>query len=204
MNRQTEAPSRPAGRPREFDVDAALDVAIAVFSERGYHGTSIADLTSAMGVTAGSLYKAFKDKHAIFVAAFDRYKALRNALLLERVATGATGREKIREILGHYGDSACGESGRRGCLVVGAAVELSLFDAEIAERVAHSREGIETLFGELVRLGQSDGSVSSGIDADAAACVLYSFTQGLRVIGKLGEPPEKVEKAIVSVMAILD
>ncbi|RYE63688.1 MAG: TetR/AcrR family transcriptional regulator, partial [Rhizobiaceae bacterium] len=57
--------ARTAGRPREFEIEAALDKAIVVFSEQGYHATSIADLKDAMGLTAGSLYKAFKDKKAI-------------------------------------------------------------------------------------------------------------------------------------------
>jgi tetracycline repressor-like protein len=54
------SPSR--GRPREFDIDAALDKSVLVFRERGYHATSIADLTGAMELASGSVYKAFKDK----------------------------------------------------------------------------------------------------------------------------------------------
>ena len=41
-------PARPApGRPREFDMEQALDRAVDVFSQRGYHGTSIGDWRAA-------------------------------------------------------------------------------------------------------------------------------------------------------------
>ncbi|MDA4634974.1 TetR/AcrR family transcriptional regulator, partial [Escherichia coli] len=58
---------RGRGRPREFDMNEALDKALRVFSERGYHATSIGNLTDAMQLASGSVYKAFKDKRGVFL-----------------------------------------------------------------------------------------------------------------------------------------
>lgn len=44
-----------------------------LFWERGYEGTSMADLTQAMGVNPSSIYAAFGDKHALFSLAVKRY-----------------------------------------------------------------------------------------------------------------------------------
>jgi TetR/AcrR family transcriptional regulator, transcriptional repressor for nem operon len=72
-------------------MDVALDRALLVFREHGYHAASLGDLGSAMKLTPGSIYKAFSDKRAIFLAAFDRYTDLRNAKLrqLESLARSA-------------------------------------------------------------------------------------------------------------------
>ncbi len=61
------------GRPREFDVDEALERAMRLFWERGYEGVSLTDLTKAMGITKPSLYAAFGDKKELFRKALDRY-----------------------------------------------------------------------------------------------------------------------------------
>ena len=54
------------GRPREFDIEKALDTAGELFWRKGYEGTSLSDLTGAIGITPPSFYFAFKSKAALF------------------------------------------------------------------------------------------------------------------------------------------
>ncbi|MFZ0580159.1 MAG: TetR/AcrR family transcriptional regulator [Candidatus Acidiferrales bacterium] len=61
------------GRPINFDKDAALDAAMLLFWERGFEGTSMADLTQAMGLNPSSIYAAFGDKQALFALVARRY-----------------------------------------------------------------------------------------------------------------------------------
>ncbi|MCE0540845.1 TetR/AcrR family transcriptional regulator, partial [Kineosporia rhizophila] len=61
------------GRPRGFDADQALDRAVEVFWRHGYDGTSLSDLTSAMGINRPSLYAAYGNKEQLFHRAVARY-----------------------------------------------------------------------------------------------------------------------------------
>jgi AcrR family transcriptional regulator len=195
--------TRTRGRPREFDRDAALDKALQVFAERGYHAASISELTEAMGLASGSVYKAFKDKRGIFLAAFDRYRTVRRGMLDARMAKVGTGREKIREVLAHYALSSHGAPGRCGCLVVSSANDLALFDVEAAERVAAAFTANEKLITDLLCLGQSDGSIAAEIDVAATARTLLCLTKGMRVVGKTGRSEEDMVAVAETAMKLL-
>lgn len=196
--------SRRPGRPRAFDMEAALDAAIGVFSETGYSAASITDLGQAMGLSAGSIYKAFPDKRAVFIAAFDRYKQKRDALLAAVLEEPGTGRDKLRRALEFYADAAHGASGRRGCLVVGTAAELALFDAEIAARVARAMERNQATLAGLLREGQADGSISPTLDVPTTARALLFVQQGMRVYGKTGPDRDTMLATVAVAMKLID
>ncbi len=65
--------TKPRGRPRSFDREAALRKATLTFWEQGYEATSIADLTRVMGIAAPSLYAAFGDKRTLFGEVVETY-----------------------------------------------------------------------------------------------------------------------------------
>lgn len=195
--------SRGPGRPREFDIDEALDKAIKVFCERGYHATSIGDLTEAMELTQGSIYKAFRDKRAVFLAAFDRNKVVRNEMLARAIETGKTGLERVRNALTFYVESSHGAEGVQGCLVVGSAAELAIFDADVAQRVEASFDRNERLMAELIAQGQADGSIASGIDCGATARLMLCLLQGMRVVGKTGRTRAEMAAVVEAAMRTL-
>ncbi|HEY1941597.1 MAG TPA: TetR/AcrR family transcriptional regulator [Roseiarcus sp.] len=176
--------ARGRGRPREFDLDAALDGAIEVFRERGYHATSIPDLAAAMNIAAGSLYKAFGDKHAVYLAALERY-ASGHAERRRRLASRpATARERLRDLLAAYVQLSGGFEGRRGCLMVGGAVELASRDPAVDARVASELQAVEGFLADLIAQGHGDGSIPRHVDPQATARTLICLLQGMRVVGR--------------------
>jgi TetR/AcrR family transcriptional repressor of nem operon len=201
--RETVELVRPRGRPREFDMDEALDQAIRVFCEQGYNATSIGDLIDAMGLASGSIYKAFKDKRAVFLAALDRHIVLRKEQIAAVARSSKPARERLRDVLAHFVEVSKGIEGRRGCLVVGSAVELAILDRDVAARVNASIAKNEAFLADLIRQGQADGSVSTGIDPDATARVMVCLTQGLRVVGKSGRAPQDTAAAVDIAMKLL-
>lgn len=191
--KQHSAKHRQVGRPREFDMDEVLDAAVDVFRTRGYSATSIADLGTATGLTAGSLYKAFPDKRAIFESALDRYLDQRNAALARWLASAKTGREKVLAMLLSYAEVSYGKNGRRGCLILKGLTEVDTFDAQLAHRFHEALTAVQQRFADFVEAGVLDQSLSRELDVAATARFLVCVVEGMRVLGKHGATHAEVK-----------
>ena len=107
----------PKGRPRAFDTEKALDLALRVFWRKGYEGTSLLDLTEAMGINRPSLYAAFGNKEALFRKALDRYIAGPAAHTREALEE-STARAVAERLLRGTADVLSDPRNPPGCLAV--------------------------------------------------------------------------------------
>lgn len=60
------------GRPARYSRDELLGLVVAVFNERGYEATSMADLAMATGLTKSAFYHHFASKEELLQMAVDR------------------------------------------------------------------------------------------------------------------------------------
>lgn len=123
-------------RPRDFDLDAATDVALATFWRHGFASTSVRTLCDAMGIRPGSFYAAFESKEACFRRALDRYVETQG---LPQVPGEAAVAAWLRAIV---------DPKRRGlgCLLVSSAVESGGLDAKSAALVRSRMQAMERFF----------------------------------------------------------
>src|SRR3981189_352428 len=109
------------GRPREFDVDKALELALQVFWRKGYEGASMADLTETMGITRPSLYSAFGNKEELFRKALDRYVDGPGGYFQVALAK-PTMRAVVEHLLYESADAVTDPNHPPGCLAVQGAL----------------------------------------------------------------------------------
>ncbi len=202
MNQKPEAPVGP-GRPREFDTNAALNKAITRFSEYGYHGTSISDLNACLGLTSGSIYKAWGDKRGLFLAALDRYMTQRSEAIAACLADKLSGKDKIEVLLNQFAQLSSEGAGRTGCLVIESAVELALADNEISDLIAVQQTKQEKQLLHLIEEGQTDGSIQKGINAASMAKLLLALQQGMRILGKTGSDTKTMVGMVAELTRLL-
>jgi TetR/AcrR family transcriptional regulator, transcriptional repressor for nem operon len=183
MSRHTPV-QLPRGRPRSFDVEAAVERAMDVFWSRGYHATALPDLLRATKLSRGSLYAAFGDKHSLFLRALDRYIDDSLKRMDSEFAPSREPIESLRTYLAGYLDRMSGANGRRGCLLVATAMEMAGQDAEVGRRVAGFFKTMEARVADALSRARAAGKLADGVEPSNAAQILVCFLWGLRVVAK--------------------
>ena len=171
---------RPAGRPRSFDVDQALDRALQVFWRKGYEGASLSDLTSAMGINRPSLYAAFGDKETLFRKALDRY-AEGPASYVREALDQPTARAVAEKLLRASADLLSNPRNPPGCLNVQGALACGS-DAEGVRRdLASRRAAGEALIRQRLQRAKAEGDLPSQASPADLARYLATIMHGMSV-----------------------
>ncbi len=185
-------------RPREFDVDAVLERATAVFWKKGFEHTSLDDLCEATRLGRSSLYAAFGDKRALYLRALRRYEDGSVARIAAALA-GKPVREGVAAFVGGLIDDIVAGPGRRGCFIGNCAAELARLDAGAAAHVRRSLERIQAAFEDALVKAKARGELRADADPTALARFLTAGMQGLRLVGKTS-PDRAALEDIASVM----
>lgn len=188
------------GRPKQFDPDVAVDRAMEVFWRKGYAGTTPQDLVDALGIGKGSLYNAFGSKHELFERALRRYRDDQAAALIEMLERPGPVRERVREVLETLVAMDLADPDRRGCLAVNTAAEVAGDDRAAAELVRRMLERSEGAFRALIERGQRSGEIAPGRDAAALGSLLINTVVGLRLMARVAEGPERLDRVIDAVV----
>ena len=175
------------GRPRAFDVDDALDRAVEVFWRHGYEGTTLDDLTDAMGINRPSLYSAFGNKESTFRKAVARYAEIDMAYVDEALA-----QPTARAVAEHYLRSnvvAVTTPGKpRGCLSIQGALAGSAEDQRIVEFLAEGRAQGEQRLAERFRQSVTAGDLDAAEQPEELARYVCTVSAGLAVQAAAGVP----------------
>ncbi|TRW89151.1 TetR/AcrR family transcriptional regulator [Mycolicibacterium sp. 018/SC-01/001] len=176
------------GRPRSFTEDDVVSIARGQFWENGYAGTSLDDLTAATGLSRGSLYAAFGDKHGLFVRAMDSYceGSLGRAVNDLRGPSATTPYQGLVNHVRNMEHVYLTGNRQRGCMMAKAAAELAPADATVTKTLKRALDSYRRLLTATIRAAQNDGDIDPEADADALAALMLAVLRGMEALRKLG------------------
>ena len=179
----------------------ALRAALDMFWAKGYEGTSLSDLTNAMGINRPSLYAAFGNKQALFRKALDLYQREQGAFFAEALEA-PTARGVAERLLYGALESYASRNRPRGCLVVSHSVacggEAEPVRAEVQARLAAFASALTARF----ERARQAGEFPDGIEASALAGYLTMMTQGLALQAGQGTARQELERLVETALLL--
>jgi len=175
-----------AGRNRAFDTDKALEAAMMVFWQNGYVGTSLTDLTAAMGINKPSMYSAFGNKEALFELCLRRYLDLHGAPYWHELGNQTQPLDlRVAQFLGVLADLHCDSEQPGGCFIASGTNECKSEGMPVSARNAlaeinqENREAMTALFA-------AEAELPSHYNGQSAADFLSTIVTGLSVMARNG------------------
>jgi AcrR family transcriptional regulator len=168
------------GRPREFDLDEALDRAMEVFWRKGYEGTSIPDLTEAMGINRPSLYAAFGNKESLFGKVLDRY-AEKSGNHVREALEEPTARGVVEKALRGAVELLTDPDHPHGCLLVQGALTCGEDADCIRQELISRRAMVELALRDRFQKAIAEDDLPAECKPADLARFVATFMQGLSV-----------------------
>lgn len=194
------------GRPRNFDINKALQSALVVFWQNGYQGSSLADLTEAMGINKPSLYATFGDKSSLYMKALELYGEQQGKRHLAAMAQQSETIPAIRAFLTSVASMLTSPQLPGGCFVVNGATDCGsvAMPNEVAEALSAAVNATVDAFRQRL-MQDADQEKPLGLrDVKAAADYLGTVMFGMSVMAKTGASKKRLLASVDLALAAID
>ena len=170
-------------RPRQFDEVQVIENLMQVFWNKGYQATSMQDLVAATGLLKGSLYGAFGDKRALYIAALKHYDHTRIQAGIDMFNGEGNAREKTARLFDNVIESTKRGDFAGGCLLCNASLEMAVTDRQVKSEVKTTIRRLKLAIMDALQIEIENQDQAAGL-----AAFIVSAYFGTRVLAKAGAP----------------
>jgi TetR/AcrR family transcriptional regulator, transcriptional repressor for nem operon len=191
------------GRPKSFDEDEVLALAMHYFWEHGYENTSLDNLLLAMGIKKSSFYHTFKSKEELF----SRTLKLYGKIMLGHYETLKTkiGPKMAILALSDAVLKELKETGKiKGCLLMNSSKECYNRHSGLSQLIEAEFNFFLEMHEKFIKEAQEQGEISKQKDAKKLAGRYLSAFNGLMVTIQAGASQEIIEDIRVSLHELLE
>ena len=159
--------------------DRILSAAARVFSQKGYHSSTIADIVRESGLSVGAIYSHFSGKDELIRLTCDELATRGLDELAHRLAPARTTAERLAIAVALYVETIDDYDGDPGQVSLVQAWAEADREPGVREMLAARRERLAGAGQLLLRQGVLAGELPAGLDVDAVTRGLLALLDGL-------------------------
>ena len=159
-----------------------VDAACAVFAEKGYASTRVADIAERAGVGKGTVYEYFSSKEELLFAVFELTNAEISVRMDEALAAGGSAEEQLLNLLRLGAEVISEQIEMQPVMLDFWAASRGMYEEDTYRRaVVASYTFFRRLVADFIRDGQEKKQFKSSVDADALAAIIVASVDGLGI-----------------------
>jgi AcrR family transcriptional regulator len=190
FEKMADSSNRPGrGRPRTFDRDHVIDVAMDSYWREGLNALSLNEICRRAEVSKPGLYREFGGEDGLMTAALDQYREMVVLPLLSILSTDRPFAEVLSEVVHRMTED---RGTPAGCLFAKMRSSPARLGTVASAQVAALRDEMRSVYEACYQRARIRGEVNDTIAPSFAA--LYIDTQLTTVLGQMaaGESPDLV------------
>lgn len=185
---------------RKFNEEKVLDIAIEVFSRKGFNATTMLDLAKETGVQRGSLYNAYKNKEVLFFKVFSRYTE-NFLILVENELQHPDAKKAFTQLFNTIEKRLCSDQQERGCFSTRSIMEAAQQCPDIHLCLTQFLDGLETIIKNRLEQAIEDEHFMG--DVQSTARYLVALTRGIAVIERVYHDNTRISEISTTALAYM-
>ncbi|MDH3642729.1 MAG: TetR/AcrR family transcriptional regulator [Gammaproteobacteria bacterium] len=175
------------GRPRKYDAQTALRAAGEVFWSQGFSGTSLDDLSAAMGMNRPSIYRAFGDKEAVYRLALAQFTRQMEEGFSRTILHEADLRRGLRKFYRAALEVYSAGDTTLGCMVMCTAPAAAVVKPNVQSDLLEVIEQLDARILGRVELAVEQGEISEVADTRSLSKLIQAVLHSLAIRVRAGE-----------------
>lgn len=156
-----------------------------IFNKKGYFATSLSDITTATGLTKGSIYGNFKDKDDLATHVYTYQSRKISEAVNQQIIQQKTSLKKLLSFLDFYKDNFKNIAASGGCPMMNAAVEADDSLSFLTPKVRRSFDLWRQRLILILEEGIAGGEFKQHISAENYAITFMAMVEGGILLSKI-------------------
>lgn len=178
--------------------------AARVFNQRGYSGTSIADLVEETGLERGGIYNHFRNKDELALAAFEYAASLRGKHLRDCFQRIRLAPDRLIGAAEVFLDMLENPELPGGCPVLNTAVEADDTHPELKARAQIAMDDLRGMIEQVVKEGLERGEIKPQTNPRQAATMFIALLEGGLMMSKLYDDTSYLQQVVAFLSDYID
>jgi TetR/AcrR family transcriptional repressor of nem operon len=156
-----------------------------IFNSKGFEGTSLSDMTSATGLTKGSIYGNFANKDEVALEVFDYNLQKIDHIIRSEMSKYEGAKDKLLVYVRVYDDFLKYPFPVGGCPILNTATECDDTHPALKKKASLALQNWKNKIVHLIEAGIAAKEFKKNTDAEARALTIIASIEGAIMITKL-------------------